>query len=190
LSWVPHIVQNFVNAEHISLSHLKYEEALLTPGNNAGGKSFVITDPNPPITFQDIYTLLSTCAATPFETIYVSPIFLLLISYPIELYCLTKAVIPILDWILPELPGDVSLLQPTLFSISCAHVVATDAAAQKSIKEGGIGYRGIYTTLEGMCQEIKNWNDEHRDAYPQRSVDAQTKHEIQNIGTVPAAAGG
>jgi hypothetical protein len=115
---------------------------------------------------------------------------LLLFSYPVELYYLTKAFFPILDRILPELPFDINLLQPTLFSISCAHVVATDAAAQRSIEEGGIGYRGICTTLEGMCMEVKTWNEEHRDAWPHDSVDAQIKAEIQNIGAVPAAIGG
>jgi hypothetical protein len=178
-----------VDAEHISLAHLKYEQALLTPGNKVGGKSFVITDPNAPITFSDIYNLLSTCAVTPFRTTYIPPIFLLLISYLIELYSLTKIFFPTLNRVLPDLSYDMSLLQPALFSISCAHVIATDAAARRSIKDGGIGYNGVCTTLEGMCMEIKVWNDEHKYLYPQDTIDAQIKNEIKNLGTVPAAMG-
>ncbi|KIW07487.1 uncharacterized protein PV09_01453 [Verruconis gallopava] len=189
-TWVPHIVQNFVHAEHVSLAHFDYERALLTAGNKVGGRSFVVTDPNPPITFSDIYTVLSTTSVTGFKATYIPPIFLLVISYPIELYYLLKAFFPILNRVLPELPFEMGLMQPTLFSISCAHVIATDAAAKKSIAEGGIGYKGVCSTLEGMCMEVYLWNKEHREENQQQSVDAQIREEIRNMATVPAAMGG
>ena len=114
---------------------------------------------------------------------------MLLVAYHIELYNLTKAFFPFLNSLLPDLPADVNMLQPTLFSVSCAHVIANDSAAQKSIKDGGIGYRGVRTSLEGMCMEVKAWNQEHRHMYPQDRVDAQIKDELRNIGAVPAATG-
>jgi hypothetical protein len=114
---------------------------------------------------------------------------MLVVAHFVELYVLAKAFFPFLNTIFPDLPYDVNMLQPTLFSISCAHVVADDSAAQKSIAEGGIGYRGVRTSLEGICTEVKAWNDEHKDAYPQKRVDAQFGTELKNIATVPAATG-
>jgi len=189
-TWISYIVQNFVDAEHISLAHFKFEQALLTPRNKVGGKTFVITDPNPPVSFSDIYNLLSMTSATGFTTQNIQPIFMLLLAYPIELYTLARTFFPALHSILPELPSDIYMLQPTLFSVSCAHVIANDSAAQKSVQEGGIGYRGVRTSLEGMCMEVKAWNQEHRNAYPQDRIDGQIIGELKNIGAVPAATGG
>jgi hypothetical protein len=161
----------------------------LTPGNKVGGKSFVITDPNAPVTFTDIYNLLELTSATGFSTTYIPPIFMLLVAYPVELYNLAKAFFPLLNRILPNLSPDINMLQPTLFSVSCCHVIANDSAAQKSIQEGGIGYRGVRTSLEGMCMVVKSWNDDHRNAYSANGV-VGLKDDLKNIGAVPAATGG
>jgi hypothetical protein len=36
-----------------------------------------------------------------------------------------------------------------------------DSAAKRSVEEGGIGYRAGCTTMEGVCEEILEWNREH-----------------------------
>lgn len=179
-----------MDAENISISHLDLEKALLTPESGVGGQTFVITDPNAPIAFSDIYNLLSLCAVTPFKTINIPPVLMLLLCYPMEWYVRFKQNFSSIGRLLPTPSVDVAMLQPTIFNISTAHLVASDAKARQKIGEGGIGYKGVRTTLEGMCTEVVAWNREHKGAYPQKDVDAQIASEIRNIGAVPAAVGG
>lgn len=65
--------------------------------------------------------------------------------------------------VLPKLPGDVAYLEPGLFSI-CTHLFGSIEEASKPVTHGGLGYQGIVTALDGMCQELLEWNreqDEH-----------------------------
>ncbi len=54
-------------------------------------------------------------------------------------------------------------MQPSLFSI-CTHLIANDAKARKPLDEGGLSYKGTWTSLEGMCHEMKMWNDKYADS--------------------------
>jgi len=82
-------------------------------------------------------------------------------------------------------------LQPSLFTI-CTHVIASDAAARKPLDEGGLGYEAIWTTMEGMCNEMRLWNEKyasnasHNQTLPTRGVDSLVE-EIRNISAVPAS---
>ncbi|EMR67828.1 putative 3-beta hydroxysteroid dehydrogenase isomerase protein [Eutypa lata UCREL1] len=73
-------------------------------------------------------------------------------------YPLSKAVAE--RKILPEPMGDIRHLKPGIFSIT-THLVASDAEARKPVSEGGLGYIGVVTTLEGMALEVLEWNEEH-----------------------------
>lgn len=161
-----HIVQSFVHGINCAVAHLQFE-AVLAAGPSAAslpqaGRPFVVTDPNPPISYGDLYNVIATVATTPFRLIYVSPVPMLLFSYAIEFYNLLPARVPLLGKILPRLPGGVAYLEPGLFSI-CTHLVGDMAAAQAPVSEGGLGYRGVLTTLAGMCQEVLEWNKEQED---------------------------
>ncbi|KAF5595147.1 cholesterol dehydrogenase [Fusarium subglutinans] len=68
------------------------------------------------------------------------------------LYKFTEAV-PFLKGMLPEVEGDLRTVQPGLITI-CTHLVASDAEARKPISEGGLGYKGLLTTLEGVVSVI------------------------------------
>ncbi|KAF5027614.1 hypothetical protein F66182_285 [Fusarium sp. NRRL 66182] len=72
----------------------------------------------------------------------------------------TNPTLPFLQRRLPEVRGHVKRLQPGLFSI-CTHLIASDADARKPASEGGLGYRGALTTLQGVVMEIMEWNREH-----------------------------
>lgn len=86
-----------------------------------------------------------------------------LLSYLIEFYTLLPYRLPSsLARFVPPLTGDVKHLQPGLFSI-CTHLVADNADASKAASDGGLGYRGVLTTLEGMCQELVDWNQEQEE---------------------------
>lgn len=121
-----------------------------------------MTDPNPPIYYDDLYAVISTLAITPFRLVPVPPVPMLLLSYVIEFYNLLPARIPVLGKYLPKLPSGVVYLEPGLFSI-CTHLVGKIDEACKPVDQGGLGYQGVLTTMEGMCQELLEWNREQEE---------------------------
>ncbi|KAL2257092.1 hypothetical protein VTK26DRAFT_678 [Humicola hyalothermophila] len=162
-TWISHIVQSFAHGINVALAHLDFEAILASPGSASSaqaGRPFVVTDPNPPISYGDMYSLIGTLAITPFKTLPLQPIMMVLLSYPIEWYSLLLAKYPRLRRVLPEPGGEVKLLKPGIFSI-CTHLVASNEAASQPVSAGGLGYRGALTTLEGMTQEVLEWNREH-----------------------------
>lgn len=85
---------------------------------------------------------------------------MILLSYIVEAYILLRLSFPTLRFLLPPVAGDIKHLRPALFSI-CTHLVASNEVASRSVAAGGIGYTGVLTTLEGMTQEIVEWNHAH-----------------------------
>lgn len=124
------------------------------------GRPFVITDPGPPIMFGDLYTDVRVLSVHRFRIVTVPPIIMLLLSVLVEWYILLSYRFPSLKKLLPEVKGDIKKLQPGLFS-TCTHLVAFDNEARKSVRDGGLGYKGFVTTLEGVVMEIWGWNQEH-----------------------------
>ena len=164
LRWVSHIVQSFVHGANVAVAHLHHEAALASaPAQSAqcAGRPFVVTDPNPPITYRDLYSVIETLSVHPFRTIPVPPVLILLLSHAVEIYADLPHKFPFLGTILLELSGEIKHLKPGLFSI-ITHLVASDAEARKPVSEGGLGYVGLLTTLEGMAYEVLEWNEEHR----------------------------
>ncbi|KAI1496443.1 hypothetical protein F5X99DRAFT_400506 [Biscogniauxia marginata] len=160
-TWVPHIVQSFVHGANVAIAHLHHEAALLLLESPSSGRPFVVTDPNPPITYGDLYTAIRMLSVHPFATIRVPPVAILVLAHAVELYDdLPQRLPSLLSKMLPQLRGDLKLLKPGIFSI-CTHLVASDADARKPISRGGIGYEGVLTTLEGMVLEVLEWNREH-----------------------------
>jgi hypothetical protein len=157
-------VQSFVHGANVAISHLDFEAILASPescSSSQAGRPFVITDPNPPISYRDLYALVQTLAVTHFRTLPLQPIVMVLLSYPIEWYSLALANFPVLRRVLPKLTGEVKHLKPGIFSI-CTHLVASNAVAGQAVSSGGLGYTGVLTTLEGMVQEVVEWNHDHK----------------------------
>ncbi|KAL2136156.1 hypothetical protein VTI74DRAFT_5209 [Chaetomium olivicolor] len=171
-TWTSHIVHSFVHGINVSIAHLDFEAILASPESASSpqaGRPFVVTDPNPPIAYSDLYFLVKTLAATPFRTLTLQPILMVLLSYPIEWYSLALVKYPFLRRFLPELTGDAKHLKPGIFSI-CTHLVGSNAVASKPVRDGGLGYTGILTTLEGMVQEVVEWNRDHQHAPGERKA--------------------
>lgn len=184
-SWTRHIIHSFVNAENVSIAHLLYEQRLLEQSRpsstlpNTGGQAFVVTDPNPPISFEDIYLLLSALATTPVSFPSVQPIWLLLLSYLVEAYAFAQ--FKYLGWLLPPIKGDLAQVQPSLFAISDVFCVADDSRARKDPEQGGLGYRPPISTLEGMCMQCADWN---------AKVEARRVGVVRKIGPVAVTEDG
>ncbi|KAI1473573.1 NAD(P)-binding protein [Daldinia eschscholtzii] len=162
-SWVSHIVQSFVHGANVAIAHLQHEAALARPWTESArqaGRPFVVTDPNPPITYSDLYNAIGTLSVHPFHIIKVPPVLILLLSHAVEIYTELPFKYPLLRRVLPELKGDIKHLKPGIFSI-CTHLIASDDEIRKSTSQGGLGYTGMLTTLEGMTLEILEWNREH-----------------------------
>ncbi|KAK4682439.1 hypothetical protein QC764_116390 [Podospora pseudoanserina] len=161
-TWCAHIIQPFVHGINVAIAHLDYEAVLAAnPKAPQAGRPFMITDPNPPISYIDMYLAIETLATTPFKLIRLPPLPMWFLSYIVEWYSLLPVKYPFLRRILPELKGDIKHMKPGLFSVT-THMVATNENAGRSVDEGGLGFRGVVTTLEGMVQEIVEWNVEHK----------------------------
>ncbi|KDQ51935.1 hypothetical protein JAAARDRAFT_139346 [Jaapia argillacea MUCL 33604] len=169
-TWFSHILASFMYVENCSLAHLCYEARLLelsrgSPNPDISGQSFTITDPGPPRTYSDVYTILNalTDGATTFP--YLSPTLMLVLAQVVEIYhilhhFLSSSRSPILSSasrILPPITGDLINLQPSLFSLTTLHLVFDDRRARLSPSKGGLGYRGVWTTLEGCCKLVEEF---------------------------------
>ncbi|KAJ7207206.1 NAD(P)-binding protein [Mycena pura] len=158
-SWVDSIVQNFVYVENAAVAHLLYEQRLLelsagskTP--DIGGQAFVIADPGPPPTYGDVYLVLSTLMDGEVVFPFLSPTMMILISHLIEWYYLARALGYRLARTLPPLPGDIVNLQPSLFNLVNVHLIFDDSRARAPPENGGLGYRGAWTTFEGLHKTV------------------------------------
>lgn len=156
---MPHIVQNMVHGANVANAHL-YQEAALVKNGPQAGRPFIIIDQNPPISYDHMYTAVRTLSIHPFETNVLPPAPLLLLSHVVEWYNLLPYRFPFLKGVLPNIPDEPRRLQPALFNV-CTHVVASDGEARKPVAEGGLGYKGMMTTVEGVVQEIMDWNKDH-----------------------------
>ncbi|KAF5569532.1 cholesterol dehydrogenase [Fusarium phyllophilum] len=159
-TWVPHIVQNFVHGANVAVAHLYHEAALAKENCTQAGKPFVVTDVGPPITFGDFYTAVEFLSIHPFRNVIVPPLVILCMTHIVEWFILLPHRLPFLKGMLPEVKGDLRTVQPGLITI-CTHLIASDAEAKKPISEGGLGYKGLLTTLEGVVSVIIDWNREH-----------------------------
>ncbi|KZV80753.1 hypothetical protein EXIGLDRAFT_568042, partial [Exidia glandulosa HHB12029] len=148
-SWILDSIQSFCYVENMALAHLQLEASLLEKPELAGGDAFCITDPNPPITYGDVGTLenVLTDGVTTFPRF--PPVLMLLIAHAVELYVHARLHSPVLARMLPPVTGDIVNLQPSLFSLTSAHLIFDDSRARRVF-----GYRPAFTTIQGLCKLV------------------------------------
>ncbi|KAK7941554.1 uncharacterized protein PG986_013941 [Apiospora aurea] len=176
-TWATHIVQSFVHGANVAVAHLHHEAALLRPDCPQAGRPFVVTDPNPPIAYNHMYTAIRTLSIHPFMVLPLPPAVMLLMAHAIEWWSVLPYKFPRLKGVIPAVRGDARYLKPGLFSI-CTHLVATNDEAARP----------------GMVQEILEWNVEHagengqgyiaRKAY---TTSVSLADHIQKLGTLSNA---
>lgn len=150
-------MQTFVHTDNVALAHLLYEKALISSPEKVSGKKFLMTDSNPAISFGDIYRLLTVL--NNFHAIEVPALPMIMLAQLIEWYTLARVTVPLLKWVLPKVPGILSQLQPATINVANSHQFSYNTIIERSVEDGGLGYRGIYSTLEGMCTQMKAWKD-------------------------------
>jgi nucleoside-diphosphate-sugar epimerase len=168
-SWAQDILQNFIYVENASLAHFCYEQRLIekargsSPNPDVGGQAFGIVDAGPPLTYGDVYTVLTTL--TDGQTVFprLSATAMLLLSHIFEGLHLLR-VLPALSsstflrrlsQFVPALSADLINLQPSLFSLTVVHLIWDDSRARKSPEKGGLGYEPQWTTLTALCKLVE-----------------------------------
>ena len=185
-TWAYPVLQSFVHAENVSLAHLLYEKTLIdqsadTKLPSTGGQSFVVSDPNPAISFGDLYTLLTTLSSTPVSFPELQPAPFLLLAYFVEAYSFLRFKF---FGFLPKLSPNLEQMQPSLFAILDVHVFADDSRAKLAPQFGGLGYNPPLTTLEGMCRRLVDWN------YKAKTEGVKVKGKMIVLGPVKVSGDG
>lgn len=168
-TWIPNIMQSFIYVENCALAHLCYEQRLIelergSSNPDIGGQAFTVTDAGPPPTYGDVYTTLHTLDEETVFPVY-SPTLMLGLSYTIEFFYVTKALLSTshsligraISRVIPTVSGDLLNLQTPMFALLGVHVIFYDSRARLPPTKGGLGYPGPYTTLQGICKTA----DEH-----------------------------
>jgi hypothetical protein len=172
-SWAQDILQNLIYVENASLAHFCYEQRLIDKARGShnpdvGGQAFGIVDAGPPLTYGDVYTVLTTL--TDGQTVFprLSATAMLLLSHIFEGLHLLRFLPALssspflrrLSRFVPALGADLINLQPPLFSLTMVHLVWDDSRARKSPEKGGLGYEPQWTTLTALCKLV----EEHKKA--------------------------
>ncbi|KAI9687422.1 MAG: hypothetical protein M1820_010446 [Bogoriella megaspora] len=163
-TWIAHCMQSSVHVGHVSLAHLLYERALVHPpsslkGTSVGGRPFTITDPNPPPFAGSVYRLISVLTGA--RVTHLPPVLIFVMAHVMELYVLFVFYFPKVAKLcgLKEPQGLTANLQPAILTTCGAQQFATSTQIEKSVEDGGLGFRGVCTTLEGMCDQVRRFKE-------------------------------
>ncbi|KAG6844901.1 hypothetical protein H0H87_002600 [Tephrocybe sp. NHM501043] len=167
-TWIANIMQSFCYVENCALAHLCYEERLAELQNGGtnpdiGGEAFVVADPGPVPTYGDVYTTLETLTDGECTFPNLPPTVMLAIATVIEWYYVARHWLTTnfgdpIGKMLPPLNGDIINLQPALFALTSVHLIFDDSRARLPPQKGGLGYKGAWTTFEGLVKTV----EEHR----------------------------
>ncbi|KAK7457004.1 hypothetical protein VKT23_010307 [Stygiomarasmius scandens] len=169
-SFFTNIIQSYIYVENCAQAHLCYEHRLVellqgSSNPDIGGQAYTVTDPGPPPMWADAYAAIKYFNGK-FKVTSISPTLLLLLAHFNEVYYLTRRflcfsklpLLSIIGNILPQLSGNLLNLQPSTLGLAILHTFVDDSRARLPPEKGGLGYNGMYTTLEGMyrcCDEFK-----------------------------------
>lgn len=165
ITWIPNIVQHFISVENCSLAHLCYEQRLVELEHGArnpdiGGRSFVVTDAGPPISYGDCYETVEVLTEGNVKFQVLSPSLVLLFAHVVQMYHLgtyflsqsPNILLRAVGAFLPRLSYPVINLQPSLWNLTNVHLIFDSSNARARPETGGLGYEPLWTSLEGICQ--------------------------------------
>lgn len=175
-NWNGNVMQSFSYVENCACAHLCYEQRLIelqSPSQikknpDIGGQAFYISDPGPIPTYGDVFTVLSTLCDGECHFPSMSPTVMLIFAHLIEGYYILRHTLITSTWslsrliahkLLPPVQGDLLTFQPSLFTLTSVHMIFDDSRARLSPEKGGLGFKGAWTTLEGVyktCDEHKS----------------------------------
>jgi hypothetical protein len=148
----------------VSLGHLLYERALAQPTSpsiqaSVSGRSFTITDPNPPVAARSIYRLLNVLAGV--RVMNLPFVLMLILCHVMEAYVLFVSYFTRLAQLcgFKEPSGVAANLQPSIMVTVGVQQFADSAEAELPVEEGGLGFRGVCTTIEGMADQVRKFQE-------------------------------
>ncbi|KAF9046773.1 hypothetical protein BJ165DRAFT_1316596, partial [Panaeolus papilionaceus] len=159
------VIQSFTYVENAAEAHLCYEQRLIEvaeSGNNhavdISGQAFTVADSGPPTAYRDTFTVLDTLANGATSSTVLSLTSMLIVAYLVEIWYTVQQLLIIRltsiarNKLLGELtlPATLIQLQPSLFNVTAIHIMVDDSRARLPPEQGGLGYVGKYTTLEGL----------------------------------------
>ncbi|KAI0280426.1 hypothetical protein BGY98DRAFT_964306 [Russula aff. rugulosa BPL654] len=147
--WAQDILQNFIYVENVSLAHFYYEQ-LPQSNPDLGGQVFGIVDTGPPVTYGDLYTVLTTLTNGQTVLPRLSATAMLLLSHVLEGLHLLRPFLRRLSQFVPTLSAGLVNLQPPLFSLTTVHPIWDDSR--------GLGYELQWTTLTALCKPVQEHN--------------------------------
>ncbi|KAH8830020.1 NAD-P-binding protein [Flagelloscypha sp. PMI_526] len=167
-TWVGPILDSFIYVENCALTHLLYERRLIDIATlppsplrpDIGGQAFVVSDPGPPPTNSDVYTILEVLSNGQTRFPAFSPTIFLMMAYIIEAFYLARTFlldspVPWLANFVPHVRGDFVNLQPSLWNLVMSHTIFDDSKARLPVEKGGLGYKGGWTTLQGVLRTVE-----------------------------------
>lgn len=166
-TWATSTVQSFTYVENCAVAHLCYEARLIelqagSKNPDIGGQAFAISDPGPPPTYGDMYTIMETLTDGQCKFPQFSPTFMMILAHLIEWYYRIQQSFvrrgSIFASLMPAVKGDLVNLQPSIFPLVLVHLIVDDSRARLSPDKGGLGYEGSWTSTEGLYRTI----DEYR----------------------------
>jgi hypothetical protein len=142
----------------------------------SAGKSFNVTDAGSPITVEDMYRLLRL--KTGFKNIPLWKTAFLPLAYLVEWWTIACFYIPAL----PQPGQDLIRIQPALWNTIMPVQFASNERASLSPEKGGIGYKPLCTSLEGMSQEVIDFLQEKKKAeLSGKSASENLDKKLENI---------
>lgn len=169
-TWIPNIVHHFISVENCSLAHLFYEQRLVelevgTKNPDIGGRAFIVTDAGPPIAYGDCCRVVEVLAEENIKFRLLSSSLMLLFAHVVQAYYLTSYFLsqsPNLflrtaGAFLPKLPSLIITLQPSLWNLTNVHLIFDSSNARARPEAGGLGYEPLWTSLEGLCQLVLDY---------------------------------
>lgn len=165
-SWIFNILQSFIYVENCSVAHLAYEQRLIelaqgTPNPDIGGQAFCVADAGPPVTYGEVYSAITELTRGAVTFIHFSATAMLTFATLVETYYLGRhallrapAPLSVFARLMPALNGDIVFLQPSMWSLTQVHLIFDDSRARASLAEGGLGYNGHVTTMQGICKGV------------------------------------
>jgi len=170
MTWIPNVVQNFIAVENSSLAHLCYEQRLVELGRGGknpdiGGKSFIVTDAGPPIAYGDCYRAIEVLTEGTVKFRILSPSLMLIFAHALKTYHLTthflsqspNILLRAAGALLPKLSTPTINLQPPMWALTSVHLIFDSSNARARPESGGLGYEPPWTSLEGICQLLLDY---------------------------------
>ena len=189
-SWIFDILQSFIYVENCSVAHLAYEERLIelargSTNADIGGQAFCVADAGPPVTYGEVYSAITELSKGVVTFIPLSATAMLAFATLVETYYLARhallrapAPLATLGRLLPALNGDIVFLQPSMWSLTQVHLIFDDSRARAPPAEGGLGYNGHVTTLQGICKGVAE-HQKNPGSPQKRSI---AGHPISDLG--------